>query len=215
MGRVRTSVVRQRVPRTRLPLRRLVLADPSVARRWLLVLGLALLTAGLVARSVADAEAARRAWGRTGTVLVVDRSRATGEDLAGAVVPVRWPRSLIPDGALTRLPAGARAATGAEPGTPVTAGLVADRTDPEAPRRVALPRGEVSLPLEVGDRVEVWATVDPSLAGGAPATRLVAAGAEVRSVRESAVVVAVDPDDLDDVAGAAAFATVTIVALGP
>lgn len=215
MGRVRPSTVRRRVPRSRLPLHRRVLADPAVARRWLVVAVLATLTAGLTARVVGGAEAERRAWGHTRAVLVLDRSVEPGDPLGGAVRTARWPAALVPPGAVAALPPGAEAGAAAGPGVPVTPALVADAADPDPRRHLALPLGDASLPVEPGDRVEVWATVDPALAGGRPATRRVADDAEVRSTRGTTVVVAVDPADVAEVAGAAALATVSLVGLGP
>lgn len=208
MGRVRSPV-----PRSRLPLHRRPFADPAVARRWLVVVVLAMATAGLTGQVLAGAEAARSSWGRTRPVLVVDRAIKAGEPLSAAVVETRWPVALMPAGALGELPDDARASGPLGPGSPVTDAAVAE-VEPggDGRRRVAIAVGAARLPLEAGDHVDVWATVDPSLTGGDLATRRVASGATVTSSGQTTVVVAVKPDEVAPVAEAAALATVTLVA---
>lgn len=209
MGRVRSSV-----PRTRLPLHQRALADPAALRRWLLVAVLASTTTVITARVLAGAEAARQQWGQTRSVLVVERRVAAGQALAAAVGETRWPLALIPDGALAHLPAGAEAVGPLGPGTLITETLVAQpgSAGRTGRRRVALPTGAARLPLDQGDRVDVWATVDPSLAGGRLTTRRVAVDAVVTSAGSRSVVVAVTAHEAAEVAEAAALATVTIVA---
>jgi len=65
--------------------------------------------------------------------------------------------------------------------------------------------------VEVGERVDVWVVVDPSLvaADGEP-TRRLAAGAVVVGVSERTVTVAVEPDEVADVAAAAAVAATAL-----
>ncbi len=212
MGRVRSSAPRP-LARSRLPLRRRVLADPAVARRWAVVVALAALTAATTAHLVTGAESARRAWGRTRPVLVVDRPVGAGDPLADAVRTVRWPTALAPADTVDHLPSGAEAAADVDRGLPLTTALV---TAPGASRadgrlRVALRRGDASLPVAAGDRVDVWATVDPSLSGGRPGTRAVAREALVTEASDDTVVVAVTPAEVGEVAEAAALATITLV----
>ena len=114
---------------------------------------------------------------------------------------------------LFRSPAGARAAGPIDPGAPITRSLV-DAADDAGRRRVALPVGSAPLPLDPGDRVDVWATTDPSFADGVLATRRVAAGAVVASADHASVVVAVAPGEVAELAEAAALATLTLVAVG-
>jgi len=211
VGRVRSSV-----PRSRLPLHRRPFADPASLRRWLLVAALAVTTAAITGHVLSSAEAARRRWGDTRPVLVVGRALQAGDPLAEAVTEARWPTALVAAGTLVRaddLPEGAVASGSATAGSPVTDALVARRGDDsgDGRRRVALPPGTAPLPLERGDRVDVWATVDPSLAGGELATRRVASAAVVTSARPDSVVVAIEPDEVAEVAEAAALATVTLV----
>ncbi len=208
MGRIRASV-----PRSRLPLHRRPFADPAALRRWLLVLVLAAGTAVLVGRSMSAAESARHRWGRTRTILVAARARAAGEPLDGATRAVPWPEGLVPEGALTEVAPGARTAGPVDAGAPITRSLV-DRGDGDGRRRVALPVGSAPLPVGPGDQVDVWATTDPSVGDGGLATRRLAAGAVVASADHAAVVVAVAPDEVADLAEAAALATITLVAVG-
>lgn len=208
MGRVRPPI-----PRHRLPLHRRALADPSVVRRWALVAVLAIAAGALTARVVGAAEAARADWGETRTVLVTERSVATGEPVEA--VTQRWPVALAPPDALTQVPDSARAAGPLGPGMPLTATAIdgADGTRPDGVR-LALPAGTHPLPLEPGDRLEVWTTVDPSLTGSAATTRRVAADVVVADVDATTVVVSADRADVAALAEAVTLATITLVATG-
>lgn len=206
MGRVRPSV-----PRHRLPPHRRLLADPAALRRWLLVTTLALTAASITWRVVAGAEAARAEWGTTRSVLVAERPMAAG-DPVDAVVERRWPVALVPPGAIDALPPGARAAAPLAPGVPLTDAALIERGQGLDRPRVALPAGANRLPLEPGDRVEVWTTVDPSLTGTAPTTRRVATDVTVVAADADTVVVAVDPEEVAPLADAVALATLTLVA---
>lgn len=209
MGRFRSSI-----PRSRLPWHRRVLADPGLIRRWAVVALLSVFTATLVQRVVSDAEAVRRRWGDTRSVLVLERTVAVGDPLAGAVTTVRWPVALTPSDAYRRLPPGARAGAIAGAGLPVTPALVDQRGTGarRGSRLMAVPVDTTALPLEVGDQVDVWATTDPSISGRGLATRRVAIDALVASSGPRAVVVEVEPDEVAAVTEAVALSTVTLVA---
>lgn len=209
MGRVRSSV-----PRHRLPLHRRALADPAVLRRWLLVAVLATVAAALTGRVVADADAARHRWGDTRAVLVADRPVAAGDPLDAAVSTARWPVALVPSDALDALPDGARAVGPLASGSPLTDVAVAGGPNGggDGRQHIALPPGLTPLPVSVGDRIDVWATVDASLAEGRPGTRRVADGAEVLATGDDAVVVAVEPAAVGELTEAVALATITLVA---
>lgn len=211
MGRIRT-----RVPRSRLPLHRRLVADPSVLRRYLVVVVLAALTAMLVQRLLAEAERVRHQWGDTRYVMVVSKAIEAGEPLAPATASVRWPVALLPSDPVEDLADGAVAVASLDRGTPLTASLVTSgsATGLDDRQRIAVPIGRAPIPVSKADRVDVWATVDPSLAGGELSTRRVAADAVVVSAGPDAVVVAVEAPEVDDVAEAAALATITLVAKG-
>ena len=211
MGRTRRSF-----PRSRVPLHRRLLADPAALRSWTVAIVLAVIVAAGVSRVVARANAAEDRWGRSRSVLVATRAVATGDPLAGRVRVASWPAGLVPDGWPIRLPVGARAAAPVAVGAPVTSASLTggDGATSADVRRVAVPVGEAPLPLRRGDRVDVWATTDPSLADGKLATRRVATGATVVSAGSRAVVVSVGPTEVAAVAEATTLATVTLVATG-
>lgn len=215
MGPVRTaasrrSFLRRRIPRSRTPLHRRVRQDPAGARRWLLVAGLAWSAAALVDRALDQAQDAEERWGRTTVVWVAERPLGAGDRLAGSLRQETWSRALIPDAALDLVPADARAAGRLDPGTPVTAGSLEQRT--AARRTVAVPVPDAGLPVDDGDRVEVWATADPTtVADGETATRRVAADARVVRATDRTVVLEVRPAQVEALAAAAATATVTLV----
>ena len=79
---------------------------------------------------------------------------------------------------------------------------------------MAVATGTARLPLSPGERVDIWATVDPSLAGAELTTKRIAVAALVTSAGPTTVVVAVQPAEVSDVAAAVALATVTLVASG-
>lgn len=212
MGRVRTPI-----PRSQVPLPRRLLLDPVVLRSWLLLAAGTVVVVAAVAHLVTGAEDTRRAWGRTRPVLVASRAVPLGAPLAGAVSTRRWPEALVPRGALRSLPDGATAAGTLTAGVPVTeAALDHDAAKTGGPDRrlVALPTGDARLPLARGDRVDVWATFDPSLAGDRPTTRRVAIEAVVTSSSSRALVVGIRPAEVPDVAEATTTATITLVAAG-
>lgn len=211
MGRIRRSI-----PRSRLPLHRRPFADPQAFRRWVLVGLLAAFTALLTGRVVASAEGARQRWGDTRPVLVVDHDVDRGQPLAGRVTVAQWPVGLVPERAVADVDDVGADAVAAGPmavGTPLTEQSVGHPAL-VGRRRVAIPVGPAALPLEPGDQVDVWATTDPSLAEGHLTTRRLAASATVTSANAKAVVVALDADEVADVAAAVSLSTVTLVATG-
>lgn len=210
MGRTRRSI-----PRSRVPLHRRMLLDPVAWRYWALAALLAVVVAAGVGRALARASAVQERWGRTRPVLVADRTIGAGDVLQGRVTPARWPAGLVPPGWPTKVGAGTKATRPLAPGTPVTADVVAvTGEDPgdEDRRRIAVATGEARLSLRRGDRVDVWATTDPSVADGELATRRMAVDAVVTSVDPRSVVIAVRPGEVADVAEATTLATVTLVA---
>jgi Flp pilus assembly protein CpaB len=206
----RRSPLRRRIPRSRTPLHRRVRQDPAGVRRWLLVAGLAWAAAALVDRSLDQAHDAQDRWGRTTAVWVVERPLGTGDRLAGALRQETWPQALAPGAAIARVPADARAAGRLDPGTPITAAALEQRT--AARRTVAVPVPAGGLPVGDGDRVDVWATADPTtVADGDDATRRVATDARVARSTDRAVVLEVRPAQVEALAAAAASATITLV----
>ncbi len=184
-------------------------------RRWLIAVALALVAATTTSHLVSGAAAARHRWGDTRTVIVARVPIQPGESLAGATEAAQWPIGLIPQGTLTRLPSHARSAEPLAQGMPLTnAALAGGGLGVGARKRVAVATGTARLPLSPGERVDIWATVDPSLAGAELTTKRIAVAALVTSAGPTTVVVAVQPAEVSGVAEAVALATVTLVASG-
>ena len=210
MGRVRPSI-----PRSRVPWWRRLLMDPAAIRSWLTVLGLAACVALAVGHTVASAERAEASWGSSTPVLVVDQRLDAGAPLRTVTSTRRWPKALLPRSALTELPEGAVAAGALDEGTVLTAALVRSRDARSEERTVSLPVGAGPLPVRVGDRVDLWATLDPTLVpDGSEATGRVASDARVVASDDRAVVVAVDADEVAGVIDAVASAVVSLSGSG-
>ena len=180
------------------PLRPFRAARLFLARHPFAYWSLVGLTAGAVALHVGRAEQradqTRASWGRSVEVLVLRHDIPTGGAVGtGDVDVVRWPARLAPGADLTSVPSGAVATA------PLLAGerLVAARlgsagVGPVAGlvgagrRGIAVPMGDASLPVVVGDPVDVL---------GADAvgetTAVLARHAQVIHVGEAQVVVAV------------------------
>lgn len=212
MGRVRRSV-----PHSRVPLHRLVRANPELLRRWLVVIALAGCTALVVGRSIADAEAARSRWGSTVPVLVTVAPVEAGLRLDPQVELRRWPTAVAPPGALREIAPDATASVDVDEGVPLTASLVSGAdADSEERIQVAVPLGSTSMSFAEGDRVDLWSTSDPvfSSTGGSTdrLTERVAAGAVVVADSDGRhLVAAVTVDEAERVVEALALATVTPV----
>lgn len=205
MGPTRSSV-----PRSRLPWHRRLRTDPRAVRRWLVVLTLAGATAASVAHTAADGRRARREWGRLVPVLVLADPVAAQDAIGSAVALRDWPATLAPDGALTRLPDGARARLALPAGTPLTPALLAAAPGRDRSERavVAVPRGPASPSVAVDDRVDLW-----DVSGVRP--RAVSRGAWVDAVRGEAVEVAVAAGEVDGVVGAVALGALVLVVTPP
>ncbi len=198
-----------------MPMRRRLRRHPLA--HWLLVGGLAMLTALFVGRRAADADAARAAWGTTKPVVVATHAIEAGTAITAADVTLEhWPAAVVGDGALDALPIGraARTALGARDivraddvaGTGVN-GLSA--LIPDGWRAVAIARGNTSIAVARGDHVDlVVATAD-----GAEAAAL-ARDALVLAADAKTITVAVPAATADRVAAAIATAAVVPVLRG-
>ena len=76
---------------------------------WLLVGAITLAIAAAVAAAMGDVRRQRDAWGHATTVFVTTRDVAIGERLTGAVTARDVPTAVVPQAALTELPAVATA----------------------------------------------------------------------------------------------------------
>lgn len=217
MGRVRRST-----PHSKVPLHRLVRANPELARRWLVVLALAGCTALVVGRSITSAETARSRWGRTVPVLVTVSPIRAGLPFGSQVELRRWPAAIAPPGALSEITPGASPLVDLEAGVPLTPSVVS-RTGAAAGDhdriQVAVPLGSNSMSYLEGDRVDLWSTADPVLSSTAgPTERLterIASGALVAADSNARhLVVSVSADEAELVVEALALATVTPVVVG-
>ncbi len=124
---------------------------------WASIAALALTTGWLVAREVGAADAARASWGPTRSVWVATRDTDAGQPLTA--VARRYPGAVVPPGAVSEVPAAARARQRVDAGEIVTtADLVAAGPAARIPAgqlAVAVPRQ--SGTLAVGDWVAALA----------------------------------------------------------
>ncbi|MEA3020479.1 MAG: pilus assembly protein CpaB [Actinomycetota bacterium] len=198
--------------RRRFPLRR------SLRRPipfWIVACVLTALTVMTVMHVTGAAAAERDRWGARRAAVVARRDLAPGVALRPGDVVVRMlPAALVPAGALTDAPAGQVVAAWigrgevvlnrrlAPAGLSATAALL-----PRGTRGVAVPTGTAPLPVVVGDRVDLLATVD----GAQRPTFAVATDAVVVAVSADAVTVAVDEAQAPQVVDAVTTASVTLV----
>jgi hypothetical protein len=171
-------------------------------RRALVAL-LALAAGGLVADATAGAQAARDAWGERRTVWVTIDEHVRGAALQARAVEA--PLGLVPDGALAEVPVGALAHHDLAAGEMLTTADVATADDLVAAGRrgVAVPADDTTLPVRVGDEVDVVG-----------AGRVIAAAGVVTEVGPTVVVVAVDADVAAEVAAAVVDRTAALVRAG-
>ena len=194
---------------------------------WLCAAALAAVTGLTVARAVGTAEASAARYGSLVRVPVVLRSVDAGAVLrAGDVEERVVPRALLPAGPVARSPVGRVALVPLVPGDVVLAARVAPSglrgiaaLLPEGARALSVPVGPGTPPLEVGDHVDVLASLEPSddpKAG--PPTFAVALDAPVLAVGrdgEKSVTVAVSPEDAPRVAFAVTQGAVVLALTSP
>ena len=200
---------RRRLPRARVPWVRRIGRDPAALRRWLVVGALAWCLAALVTRALDRAEQAEQRWGRTTSVWVTEVPLRAGEPFAGRIHRIHVPAALVPSAAAAGSLGGTRAAGPIDAGSVVT-GRMVER--PGGPRRtVAVPLADAHLPVQEGDRVDVWATTDPATEEtGTATTRRIAVAARVVATGDGSVVLEVAPAQVAALTEAAATATVTL-----
>lgn len=207
-------VERRRIGRSRVPLHRRLLIARTAFAYWFAVLVLALLTGAAVSRLASQAAAAERRLGTTGPALVAVRALRPGERLTSAVVRVEQrPAAQLPERALTHIPRDASASGPVAPGEVLTDVRLEARSgaSTEGTVTMAVPLGDAPLMLRSGDRVDVFATYDPSLAPAqsSSTSRVVERAAVVRSGHAS-VTIAVRPQEATTLATALARSTITL-----
>lgn len=199
-----------RFPILRLPPLRLVLA-----------VALALACSLVVLRATGRAEAAVDRYGRQATAWVVRSDLVPGDAIgAGDVTAELRPAAFVPAGAVADDPTGRRAAGLLRPGEVVVEHRLAggDRRGaaalvPQGWRAVAVPALEAALPVEVGQRVDVLAAMDPS--GTGPVGTVVAPdGVVVHVADDGTVTVAVPPSQAGRVIAALASGLVALALVG-
>jgi Flp pilus assembly protein CpaB len=173
----------------------------------------------VVARALDEARGAAARFGHLRPVLVATRDLAPGTVLAaGAVERRNLPAAAVAPGAAGEEALGRRLSAAVRTGEVVHGARVAPAGRsavaallPAGARGVAVPAGSGSLPLEVGDVVDVLATTGEDVV---PPTTTVSAGAVVLDVVDDAVTVAVPADEAARVAYAVATGVVTLTLAG-
>jgi pilus assembly protein CpaB len=214
---MRRKPVRRRRPDPALALRR----HPRL--RGAVVAVLALLCAGAVTSIVQAAEDAEHAWGTARRVLVAAGDIDAGDRLTtGNTRVVTHPAPLVPDGALTRLPADGRVGTKVLDGeilreerlalantSPVAARL------PAGTRAMAVPvEAGTTPPVRVGDRVEVLVALPADGTDARSPGFALAEDVLVVDVTDAAVTIAVRRDVAPRLAVAFGHGAVTLALLG-
>ncbi len=168
---------------------------------WVLAGALATGVGAAVSSAVSDAEAARAAWGEPVVVIVAARDLRPGHELSEADVSlVERPAALVPPGALRALPVGASTHTAVFEGEILLEGRLAPAglqalaaVLPPGTRAVAVPvEAGGAPPLLVGDVVDVLVALPREAAGDGPPGFVLATGALVVDVADTAVTVAVE-----------------------
>ena len=191
--------------------------------RWALVAVAAVITGTSVAGAIDRAELAEAAWGQRRTVVVVTRDLEAGEPVnASNTDVVDRPSAVVPDGAPSSVPSGARAGAAVLAGEVLLDGHLAPNgaTEltarlPPGTRAVAIPAVPGTTPaLTIGDTVDVLVALAPEAAGNGPPGFAIAEGALVVDVTDAAITVAVRPDDAPRIAVALGQGAVTLALVG-
>ncbi len=192
--------------------------------RWALAAVAALGTATAVASVVDRAERAREAWGPGQPAVIITRDLAAGDQLnLSNTDVVETPRALIPPGAPTAVPRGARVGARVYRGqvllaahlAPAGATALSARLLPGT-RAVAIPAEPATTPaLHIGDRVDVLVALAPEVAGTGPPGFAVAPAATVVDVSDTAITVAVAADIAPRIAVALGQGAVTLALVAP
>ena len=182
---------------------------------------LAVTCALVVARTTSRAEATVARYGPHATTWVVTAPLDPGEVIgAGDVTAERRPAAFVPDGAVVDDPAGRSVADALRPGDVVAEHRLGggDRRGaaalvPDGWRAVAVPAIDAVLPVEVGQRVDVLAALDPS-GTGAVGTVVAEDGVVVHVAEDGTVTVAVPASRAGRVVAALAGGLVALALVG-
>ena len=201
------------------PARFPILRPPPL--RAVLAVALAVACGLVVLRTTGRAEAAADRYGRTATAWVLDSTVEPGDVLgAGDLVVESRPASFLPSGAVEEDPVGRRVTEVLRPGEVVVEHRLAggDRRGaaalvPEGWRAVAVPALEAALPVEVGQRVDVLAALDPTDTGAVGST-VAEDGVVVHVAEDATVTVAVTPAQAARIVAALASGVVALALVG-
>ena len=176
-----------------------------------------------VASAIERAERAEAAWGAGHTVVVVTRDLEPGDLIDGSNTDVvDRPSAVIPDGAPSSVPEGARAGAAVMAGEVLLGGHLAPHglTEltarlPPHTRAVAIPSEPGTTPaLSIGDTVDVLVALAPEAASAGPPGFTIAAGALVVDVSDAAITVAVSTGAAPRIAVALGQGAVTLALVG-
>jgi len=187
---------------------------------WSAVTALAVTTAILVTSLTSEARSALDAFGTVERVAVARQGIDAGQRIYDGDIAWRdLPSGVLPDQTATDV-VGRRAAAPIHAGEPIVdARLAPDGVSPLAAQvpagrqAMALPLDTPAPPLEVGDRVDVWAVFAPGPTD-IPADR-VARRAPVVAVTDEAVTVALVDDEVAPTALALRTGSIVIALDGP
>lgn len=201
------------------PARFPILRPPPLRAVAAIVLALA---CGLVvARATGRAEAAVDRYGGSATAWVLDTTLEPGDEIrADDVVVESRPAAFLPTGAVAEDPVGRRVTGVLRPREVVVEHRLAggDRRGaaalvPEGWRAVAVPALEAALPVEVGQRVDVLAALDPAGTGAVGST-VAEDGVVVHVAEDGTVTVAVTPSQAARIVAALASGVVALALVG-
>lgn len=206
-------------------LRRRVRALPwihSPPLYWVATTAVIAVTAMVVWTVTSSASRDRNRYGEPVEVVVAAHELATGTQIGeDDLSTVEVPSALVPDDAVEAGPTGRVVTSPIFEGEVIVGGRLAPEglspvaaLLPAGSRALALPLLDSGLPVEVGDRVDILATVDPALSGEQLPTGVVAAGATVVAAAEDSVTVAVAPEETAGVAFALVNGFVTVALTG-
>lgn len=184
---------------------------------WATALVLLSVTVVSVSTISARADRAREAYGTSVAVVVAQADVAAGALIGpGDVAIADIPRALVPEGSATE-------AVGRRASAPIVAGeVVVDARLapfgrsatvarlPEGTRGIAIPIFDAAPPTELGDRVDLIASLDPLGYPDRPGTSIVSADVVVVSTGDTAITVAVPLGDMAAVADAVANGSVML-----
>lgn len=201
------------------PARFPILRPPPL--RAVVAVALALACGLVVLRTTGRAEAAVDRYGRPATAWVVASALEPGDEIDPAdVVAEERPASFLPTGAVEEDPAGRRVTQVLRPGDVVVEHRLAggDRRGaaalvPDGWRAVAVPALEATLPVEVGQRVDVLAALDPA-GTGAVGAAVAEDGVVVHVAEDGTVTVAVTPSQAARIVAALASGVVALALVG-